>query len=155
MIELEREAKHRRMRDKTFPSVSPLCEWLADMHGTGAERGAKIISLDERRAARGERSKRQGTIRVRRSLAKADHAIAVETIAVFKVRREYLREGRAVWEAEVWLELLNPSKLVAGRERKRDIRTKVRKAINRAQDKMHRQLADRTRYLPLPEMRRN
>jgi len=157
MIELEIEAKHRKKASNTYPQrddATRVNEFLGDLYGTAEERGAKVISLAERRAAQGERNRRREEIRVDRTLSADERAEAAALISARPVRHELLREGRSNWTSEVWLELLSPSKLVATRERNTPLGERVRKAIKRAEDRIHRQNQERAKFLPTSDMLR-
>jgi hypothetical protein len=131
LIELEIETKHQRMVRKTFPKILQGSAWLAEVYGTGAERFP--VLAEKRKTALVERSRRREEIRVKRTL-KSDSVKHIHD----QLRERPLRKGvdRDEWCSEVWLELLNPTKLCAVRERRTSLNDKVCRAIQRAEYRM-------------------
>jgi len=161
-IALEIEAKHRKKVAETYPRYDERArvqEFLGDLYGTAEDRGPHLFTREERQAARGSQAKAKGTVRVKRSLKAEDRKRAEALLAVHKVKKKFLEMdagdgvlgGHAVWLAEVWLELLNPSKLVANREKRVPIDRRVEKAVNRAESILRKRLQHDARFLPTIE----
>jgi hypothetical protein len=147
MIELEIEAKHRKKVANTFAEeASAVDTWQA------SERAAlrpetQVISLAERREARGTQAKYRAVSRSRRSLSTAWRREAQSLLDEISPRRAYLKEGRATWESEVWLELLNPTKLIGKREQQMGLERRLSRAISRAQRTLQRRYVENKRYV--------
>lgn len=154
MIALEREAKHRKKVASSYPRSTPaeqVSEWLGEAYGTAGERAKgqlvskkpPITTKEERKLALAERDRAREKVLVVRSLANEDLESAHERLKVAPLRRAYLRRNargkltRTEWKTEVWLQLLNPSALIAHREASMSIEKKVARAILRAQKGMN------------------
>lgn len=156
-IELEIEAEHRKKVESTYASELPenrMSGWLGDVYGTGEQRRRPVITPEERRAARGTRAEYREKVRVKRTLVGEDRKTAFSLLATRPVARTFLRDGRAVWESEVWLELTNPTKLVAERERRMSITRRFDRAVHRAERLMHLRYREEARLVAHPEMDR-
>ena len=158
-IEAEIEAKHRRKVASSWPSATDAMrasEFIGEAYGTGAPRGPHIFTKEERRAQRGDQNRRKGIVRIERTLTIEDRAKAIELITARPIRRNLLidgpRAGRAAWASEVWLELLNPSLMVAARERKLSIEDRVRKAVQRAEARLHQRKVEIADHRPTFDM---
>jgi len=144
MVQLEREKEHLRRVASTYPRYTPadqVQEWIAEAYGTGGERSLVVKATA---AARGLRSEGRARVLVKRTLTTEDRAWVSDHLNEIRPTKVFLtpslvKGGPATneeWLSEVWLEILNPSVLVARRERSMDIREKVARAINRAQGNM-------------------
>lgn len=142
MIELEIEAKHRKRVEGTWPKRDELGAWQAEALG-------QLIAPEERAAAKAKHREYTERTRFRRTLSAKAEARAFEIIRATRVRRMYRAngQGRATWESEVWLELLNPTKAVARREQRAGIDIRVEKAINRAQFKLRMQYVENAKHV--------
>jgi hypothetical protein len=133
LIEVEIQNKHERMVRKTLPALSQMSDWLAEVYGTGAERTRVVARDDRSRKALGERDRRREQIRVSRSIKWIDFEVVCKQLEARPVRKLF---DRSDWANEVWLELLNPTKLVAIREKRISLKARVCKAIKRAEKRM-------------------
>lgn len=150
MIELEIENEHRRRVANTYPrftAADQVNAWLGEAYGTGADRSfntarATKATKEERTLALAARDRGRERILVKRSISKEAEAQVIEQLDAAPVRHVYLRRTprgkltRTEWKVEVWLQLLNPSALVAHRERNMPLERKVERAISRGQDVM-------------------
>jgi hypothetical protein len=131
LIEVEIQTKHERMVKRSFPSLSQMSDWLADMYGTGADRSPALV--EKRKAALVERDRRRAEIRIKRSLSGDAVAEVFVQLRARPVRKQF---DRNEWTSEVWLELLNPTKLIALREKRMPLKARVCRAIKRAEYRM-------------------
>ena len=143
LIEIEIEAAHRRKVLQTVPNAARMSEWLADVYGTGAERFLDLA--DRRKTARADRMRAKESVRIKRVLTLEQQAEAL-TICNSRIR---LRkpEAREDWLAEAFVELLNPTVLVAKRESRMPLRRKTLRAIARARANIKRRKKDDRRYV--------
>lgn len=139
MIELEIERRHQKRVANSSPQIDYESEWLAEAYGTGAERvGVKIVppvdDMAARRAARAKQTAVRAQKRVRRSLseAKLNEAQGYVSACVSSYRGRFGKLDRFELANQTWCELLNPSALVARRERPLTIEKKVERAFDRA-----------------------
>ncbi len=157
LIELEIDATHKDVVARTWPCRAVVSEWLGDIYGSGQERGAEVIQLFERRGkARVSRAKVKAERRIKRVLTPRQRSAALAMLAGRPVRATF---DRATWLSEVWLELENPTRLVADREARstrgrppdEHLKNMVQRAVARAQAKMRREILLDNRLFPTKE----
>lgn len=138
MIALEIEAKHRKRVANTYPKSTPVEDFVADVYGTGQERVAPVISLEERRDARASRMTARERERVKRVLTPEQREEALAYLDSFPLRKSYLDDvgAKREWLSEVWLELEHPHVKVAAKETRLGLSRKVNRAIARAQKRI-------------------
>lgn len=127
VIALQKDNEHRRIVARTMPSFR--LDWSAEAYSNAQERIPRALA--ERREAmkyaRSSRAKAREVRRVRRPLTPQQEAQAL----AFLQKRRKLRFERAEWLSEVWLELTNPTVLVASR--RGSFQERLKAAINRAE----------------------
>lgn len=157
LIALEKEAKHRAVVEATYPERDRISEFNGDLHGTGEQRGGQVIYLFERKqAARASRSRAKANRRIKRVLTARQRE---QALAMLKGRPVRAAFDRSTWLSEVWLELENPTRLVADREARttrgrppaEHLENMVRRAVARAQAKMRRENLLDNRMFPADE----
>lgn len=154
LIALEIEAKHRAAI--TWPDRDRISEFSADLHGTGEERGGQVIQLFEKKAARASRAKVKAERRIKRVLTPRQRDMALSLLKGRPIRAAF---DRLTWLSEVWLELENPTRLVADREARstrgrppdEHLKNMVQRAVARAQAKMRREIMLDNRMFPADE----
>jgi hypothetical protein len=128
---------------------------MGELSGTTGERAFRpepLLTKAERAEARAEADEGAETVRVKRTLTAAERAKAHDCLEAYPTRRTYYRldasgeRTRSEWLSEAWLELVNPTALVARREgrfRGDDVlKRKVLAAVNRGQDRMQKEAVD-------------
>lgn len=144
LIELEIERVHRDARE--WPKRDIVSEWQAAEREAvnTADDAVTLAELKELRpAAKGARREVEAKARVKRTLTHAQIIEVQGMLAKWPLRALYRRQ-RGDWESEVWLELLNPTILVARKEGGKGgrrgnplgLEKRVKAAINRAQAAM-------------------
>ena len=125
------QRRHERVVASTLPLVRT---WIGDLYGTGEERTAS----EERPYARPSRAAAPEPAYVTRALSPDECATVVRWLDEQPLRRSYLDEdgGRAEWSGAVYLELVQPSALVARRDADLTLRECFDRAVNRAQASM-------------------
>lgn len=145
LIELEIEAEHLAVVQKTYPGRAVVSEWLGDIYGTGQERLNEL--KEERKTVRCSQAKVREERRVKRVFTTEQTQQASELLTKRSKRLRGFSHVKSEWLAEVWLELLNPTRLVSRREAKLVLERRVRRAINRAQDNLQRRWDDENRFI--------
>ena len=109
-IALLKEKEHRRIANRTGP----------DMHDAPATRREGMAK-----------------VKVKRVLTDQQRAEALTLLAKRPIMRLFRNLGKGVWLTEVWLELENPSVLCAKREAGLDLKTRINRAVKRAEKRLY------------------
>jgi hypothetical protein len=144
LIELEIEAKHLSVVSKTYPGRAIVSEWLGDIYGSGQERVQAVRR--EQKVARVSRTKVKNDRRIKRLLTREQQAEVSTALAKIPLRKSYSRV-KDEWLSEVWLELLNPTRLVANREARMPLEKRVKRAVHRAEALLRRRWNDDQRLV--------
>lgn len=144
LIEVEIEAKHRKMANRTWPGRSQVSEWLGDCYGTGQERITAELA-PKRKAARADRMRAREVVRLKRILTHEQMTQALDLVQ----RRVSLKneESRSEHIAEAFLELMNPTLLVSKRESSMNLERRVERAVYRAHRTMRSRKKECRRYV--------
>ena len=145
LVALEIEAEHLRIVQRTILD-GPL---IGSMAGNASALDDQKHSVrDRRKAARASRAQFRETQRVKRILTPEQQQAAMWYFEKRAKRlRPFFSRIREEWLAEAWLELVNPSRLVDRRERRRVLKSKLRSAIYRAQRNLQRRAKDDAKYV--------
>jgi hypothetical protein len=134
IIALRKEREHDRKVRDTILLRDRVGEWLGEIYGTGEER---TFDAKPEPWKRPSRAKGRETKRVSRPITSDEKRklvwVALQEHELLPTYLDDDGQGRSEWALSVWLELEQPSVLVARREKRMPLARRIERAINRAQ----------------------